>query len=92
MNTLPSNTNTSTRRQAATNKPPTDSIILYVLVGEDANGFARRRIGRNFTAAEMAVVKRHVEHGMGDTWAEVMDLATEIAIEELGLTPEDGQP
>ena len=70
----------------------TDSIPLYVLVGEDANSFARERIGRDFTAAEMAVVKRSVGDGMGSIWAEVMEYAVEYAIEKLGLTTGDGRP
>ncbi len=70
----------------------TDSIILYELIGEEANSFARERIGRDFTAAEMTVVKRCVEGGMESIWAEVVKDATEYAIEKLGLTTGDGRP
>ena len=66
--------------------PAAGDVILYKLSGDDAQHYARERIGRDLTSDEMLRVKKYVEYGMNECWTEVVDIAVELTIEELGLS------
>jgi hypothetical protein len=66
--------------------PSANDLSLFRLTGEDAQYYAHELIGRDLSYAEMEYVKKYVEHGM-ECWTEVVELAVQLTVEELGLKP-----